>query len=117
VTLKLDKLTNRIATPACPDDYYAAFLAGTEPKDTCEHVTDNRNLIQKIFGLGEKPSPPPAVSNQQPGAPSNQPGPQQHQPPQPSWRPQAMTCTRANILPTLWTITKPPTPKRPRQGC
>jgi penicillin-binding protein 1B len=79
VTLKLDKITNRIATPACPDDYYAAFIAGTEPKDTCEHVSDNRNLIQKIFGLGEKPSPPPPVSNQQQGSPSNQPGSQQTQ--------------------------------------
>jgi penicillin-binding protein 1B len=79
VSLQLDKITNRIATPACPDDYYAAFLAGTEPKETCEHVSDNRNLIQKIFGLGEKPSPPPAVSNPQPGSPSNQPGTQQQQ--------------------------------------
>jgi penicillin-binding protein 1B len=75
--MKLDKVTNRIATPACPDDYYAAFIAGTEPTDTCEHVTDNRNLIQKIFGMGEKPSPPPPVSNQPVGSPSNQPGGQQ----------------------------------------
>ena len=79
VSLKLDKVTNRIATPACPDDYYAAFIAGTEPTDTCEHVTDNRSLIQKIFGIGEKPSPPPPVSNQPVGSPSNQPGPQQTQ--------------------------------------
>ena len=80
VTLKLDKITNRIATPACPDDYYAAFIAGTEPTDTCEHVSDNRNLIQKIFGLGDKPSSPPPVSNQPQGSPSNQPvAPQQQQ--------------------------------------
>jgi len=79
VSLKLDKVTNRVATPACPDDYYAAFLAGTEPQDTCEHVSDNRNLIQKIFGLSEKPSPPPAVSNQQQVPASNQPGGQQTQ--------------------------------------
>src|SRR5207244_3618756 len=79
VSLKLDKVTNRVATPACPDDYYAAFIAGTEPKDTCEHVSDNRNLIQKIFGLGEKPSPPPPVSNPAQGSASNQPGAQQTQ--------------------------------------
>src|SRR5438067_4402416 len=27
VSVNLDKITNRLATPACPDDYYAAFIA------------------------------------------------------------------------------------------
>src|SRR5438132_11712247 len=31
VSVNLDKITNRVATPACPDDYYAAFITGTEP--------------------------------------------------------------------------------------
>ncbi|HVC46574.1 MAG TPA: PBP1A family penicillin-binding protein [Terracidiphilus sp.] len=51
----LDNVTNLLADAACPDDYQAAFLAGTEPTDTCDHPGDHRNLFQKIFGLG-KPS-------------------------------------------------------------
>src|SRR6202040_1391790 len=36
VDVQLDKLTNRLATPSCPDDYNAAFIAGTEPNVTCD---------------------------------------------------------------------------------
>jgi penicillin-binding protein 1B len=81
VVLNLDKITNRIATATCPDDYTAAFIAGTEPKETCDQQPgDSRGFFQKIFGLGPKPLPPPAVSNpsQQPGAPNAQ-QPQQAQ--------------------------------------
>ncbi|MGB6975556.1 MAG: PBP1A family penicillin-binding protein [Terracidiphilus sp.] len=49
----LDKVTNLLADTACPDDYQTAFLAGTEPTDTCDHPADHRNLFQKIFGLGK----------------------------------------------------------------
>jgi penicillin-binding protein 1B len=49
----LDKATNLLADPACPDDYSAAFLDGTAPTDTCDHPTDHRNILQKIFGLGK----------------------------------------------------------------
>ncbi len=64
VDLRLDKVTNTISTPVCPNAYPAAFIAGTEPKDTCDHVaSDQRNFFQKIFGLGPKPLPPAAVSN------------------------------------------------------
>ena len=38
VDVQLDKLTNRLATPSCPDDYTAAFIAGTEPNQTCEQT-------------------------------------------------------------------------------
>lgn len=62
VDVRLDKVTNRIATPACPDDYTVAFIAGTEPQGDCEH-TDTRNMFQKILGLGQTP-PPPAILNQ-----------------------------------------------------
>ena len=34
--------------------YTAAFLDGTAPTDTCSHPPDQRNLFQKIFGLGNK---------------------------------------------------------------
>jgi penicillin-binding protein 1B len=49
----LDKATNLLADPACPDDYTAAFLDGTAPTDTCDHPTDHRNILQKIFGVGK----------------------------------------------------------------
>jgi penicillin-binding protein 1B len=56
----LDKTTNLLADPTCPDDYTAAFLNGTAPTDTCDHKgldgQDHRNIFQKIFGLGNKPS-------------------------------------------------------------
>jgi penicillin-binding protein 1B len=77
VNLSLDKVTNRIATATCPDDYAAAFIAGTEPKETCDQSADQRGFFSKLFGLGPKPSPPPPVSNnqqQQAGQPGQQPG-------------------------------------------
>jgi penicillin-binding protein 1B len=64
VNLNLDKLTNRIATATCPDDYNAAFILGTEPQETCDQTSaDQRGFFSKLFGLGPKPLPPPAVSN------------------------------------------------------
>jgi penicillin-binding protein 1B len=59
----LDKSTNLLADAACPNDTYtAAFLDGTQPTDTCDHAnSDQRNLFQKLFGLGEKQPPPPIV--------------------------------------------------------
>jgi penicillin-binding protein 1B len=76
VNLSLDKVTNRIATATCPDDYAAAFIAGTEPKETCDQSADQRGFFSKLFGLGPKPSPPPPVSNnqQQAAQPGQQPG-------------------------------------------
>src|SRR5207248_911793 len=74
VSLKLDKVTNRIATASCPDDYYASFIVGTEPKLTCEQSADQRNLIQKMFGIGPKPSDTTVVSNPGGAAPSNPTG-------------------------------------------
>jgi len=35
VTVKLDKVTNLVSTPACPDSYEAAFIEGSEPMETC----------------------------------------------------------------------------------
>jgi penicillin-binding protein 1B len=67
VDVQLDKTTNLLATPACPQTYTAAFIAGTEPKETCEQGTgDHRNLLQKLFGLGQPsavPPPPPAPAS------------------------------------------------------
>lgn len=78
--VSLDKNTNLLADASCPDDYTAAFLDGTQPTGTCDHPNgDQRNIFQKIFGLGSgKPgagpidsSVPPSVV--QPVAPAGQP--------------------------------------------
>lgn len=64
VQLSIDKVTNQIATPACPDDYVMAFIEGTQPTQTCEQATaDHRNFFQKVFGMEPKPAPPVPVSN------------------------------------------------------
>jgi penicillin-binding protein 1B len=52
--VNLDKTTNLLPDGACPETYTAAFLEGTEPTDTCSHPPDRRNILQKIFGLGNK---------------------------------------------------------------
>jgi penicillin-binding protein 1B len=53
-SVKIDKVTNLLADEACPDDYQAAFLDGTAPTDTCDHPPDHRNVLQKLFGIGDK---------------------------------------------------------------
>lgn len=70
VNLSLDKNTNRVATPSCPDTYTVAFIAGTEPTDTCDQAPgDHRGLLSRILGIGSpQPTPPPVI-----GAPKAQP--------------------------------------------
>ena len=78
VNVSLDKTTNLLATPSCPQDYNVAFIAGTEPKETCEQgFGDHRNVVQKIFGLGSPPvAAPPTSTNGPPqstaGTPAGQ---------------------------------------------
>ena len=62
VGVKLDKVTNLLSTASCPDSYYSAFVAGTEPRETCEHTS--------VAGL--EPSSPSAVSNTQSPQPAGQ---------------------------------------------
>ncbi|MGI9103736.1 MAG: penicillin-binding protein 1A [Terriglobales bacterium] len=58
VDVRLDKITNRLATAACPDDYTAAFIAGTEPKDSCDQpLGDHRGILTRIFGSSTPPQP------------------------------------------------------------
>jgi penicillin-binding protein 1B len=60
VDVQLDKTTNLLATPACPETYSAAFIAGTEPSETCDQTTGMRGFFSRVFGLGgEKALPPP----------------------------------------------------------
>ncbi len=67
VDVELDKATNRLASPACPDTYTEAFLAGTEPRDTCDQVPgDHRNILSRILGLGSSAPPPPKIVAQPP---------------------------------------------------
>ncbi|MGB9031385.1 MAG: transglycosylase domain-containing protein [Acidobacteriaceae bacterium] len=87
VQIQLDDTTNLLADATCPEDYTAAFLDGTQPTDTCDHsMGDQRNLFQKIFGLGQRPvtqaPPTPGVAQQPPptkAAPA-QPSQAQNQP-------------------------------------
>jgi penicillin-binding protein 1B len=65
VDVQLDKITNRLATPSCPETYTAAFVAGTEPRDTCDQGTGIRGFFSRIFGSGGNQAlpPPPAGQN------------------------------------------------------
>ena len=51
--VQIDKATNLLSDAACPESYYAAFLDGTAPADTCDHPAEHRSLLQKIFGAGK----------------------------------------------------------------
>ena len=63
VDVQLDKLTNRLATPSCPDDYTSAFIAGTEPNETCDQTGTSPGFFSRVFGLGnQKGLPPPGTT-------------------------------------------------------
>jgi penicillin-binding protein 1B len=83
VNLTLDKVTNKLATAGCPDDYEAAFIAGTEPHDTCEQPQGVAGFFQKIFGNEPKPLTPVSNGSQQQQHPPAQPGQAAQQQPQP----------------------------------
>jgi penicillin-binding protein 1B len=72
VDVQLDKGTNRLATPACPETYTAAFVAGTEPRETCDQAGGMGGFFSHLLGLGDKPLPPPPAENQ--AASDNQTG-------------------------------------------
>jgi penicillin-binding protein 1B len=66
VDVQLDKATNRLATPTCPDDYTSAFIAGTEPRETCDEGAGVKGFFSRLFG-GDKPptvATPPQVAGQ-----------------------------------------------------
>jgi penicillin-binding protein 1B len=86
VDVRIDKVTNRLSTPNCPDAYAVAFIAGTEPKDTCED-SDHKNILQRIFGFmsPQNPAPPPGSATNIPATstppPNGQPVQAQNNPP------------------------------------
>jgi penicillin-binding protein 1B len=59
VDVELDKATNRLATPACTDDYVSAFVAGTEPRETCDQPGGIRGLLSRWLSGGDRVLPPP----------------------------------------------------------
>ncbi len=71
VEVTLDKVTNRLATSTCPDDYTAEFIAGTEPHDTCDQ-SDHQGIFSRIFGMGAKPASPVSNAPQQPATQAQQ---------------------------------------------
>lgn len=73
VDLTLDKNTNRVATPSCPETYTVAFIAGTEPTDTCDQAPgDHRGLLSRILGIGTpQAAPPPVIGAGKPQPVSN----------------------------------------------
>lgn len=59
VDVQLDKITNRLATPSCPETYTIAFVAGTEPRDTCDQAAGVSGFFTRMFGgNSEKVLPP-----------------------------------------------------------
>src|SRR5579864_4328996 len=72
VDVQLDKATNRLATASCPDDYTAAFVAGTEPRETCDQGGGVVGFFSKLFGGGQKVMPVSAQpANAQDGQPQD----------------------------------------------
>ncbi len=65
VDVQLDKVTNLLATPACPQTYTSAFIVGTEPTSTCDQGGGVKGALSRIFGLGNQQAEPP--QNGQPG--------------------------------------------------
>ena len=72
VDVQLDKTTNLLATPSCPETYSVAFVAGTEPSETCDQGQGMRGFFSRVFGLGGEKALPPPPPGAQTGAP---PGP------------------------------------------
>jgi penicillin-binding protein 1B len=66
VDVQLDKITNRLATPSCPDTYTIAFVAGTEPHDTCDENKGVQGFFSRIFGGNSEKALPPPNGNFQP---------------------------------------------------
>src|ERR1700674_2844084 len=66
VDVQLDKITNRLATPSCPDTYTIAFVAGTEPRDTCDQSGGVQGFFSRIFGGNSEKALPPPTANGNP---------------------------------------------------
>ncbi|MGC1373612.1 MAG: PBP1A family penicillin-binding protein [Candidatus Sulfotelmatobacter sp.] len=74
VDVQLDKATNRIATSTCPDDYTAAFVTGTEPRETCDQQSGVAGFFSRIFGGTSKPVTPTLANGQDKQDPNKKKG-------------------------------------------
>jgi penicillin-binding protein 1B len=68
VDVQLDRLTNLLATPSCPQTYTSAFIVGTEPTSTCDQGNGIHGILSKILGLGNPQPEPPASASADPNA-------------------------------------------------
>jgi penicillin-binding protein 1B len=77
-TVRLDKVTNLLSDASCPQGYDAVFLDGTAPTQTCDQSAgDQRNVFQKLFGIGKEATVSPAAPvNGMPALPAQQTGSQ-----------------------------------------
>jgi penicillin-binding protein 1B len=73
VDVQLDKVTNRLATPNCTDDYVSAFVAGTEPRDSCDAQQGMKGFFSRIFGGGQGAQPQQAQAQPANGQDPNNP--------------------------------------------
>jgi penicillin-binding protein 1B len=89
IDVRLDKVTNRLSNASCPDAYSVAFIAGTEPTDTCDQQA-HQGFFQKLFGVNTpaNPTPPPGANKPaasvavQPAAPADPNAQAQNNPPE-----------------------------------
>ena len=57
--VRIDKITGRPADPTCPNDFTAAFLAGTIPAGTCSSMSDSgQTIIDRMLQNTNKPQEP-----------------------------------------------------------
>ncbi|HEX4485201.1 MAG TPA: PBP1A family penicillin-binding protein [Terriglobales bacterium] len=76
VEVQLDKTTNLLATAACPQTYISAFVAGTEPVQTCDQSTGVKGFFSRMLGIGGDKALPPPQANGVPRPPQNGANPQ-----------------------------------------
>jgi penicillin-binding protein 1B len=127
--VQLDKGTNLLADASCPNNTYtAAFLDGTQPTDTCDHINgDQRGIFQKLFGLGEKSAMPdlppgnhPTVVGQQatPAQPGQQASQTSSQSPSPTVADYGQTKKKRGFFSKLFGVgkneDKKPAPEPPQ---
>jgi penicillin-binding protein 1B len=74
VDVALDKTTNRLATSSCTDDYTSAFVAGTEPRETCDQQTGVAGFFSRVFGGTSKPLTPTLAGGQDQQDPNKKKG-------------------------------------------
>jgi penicillin-binding protein 1B len=76
VDVQLDKATNLLATAGCPNTYTSAFVAGTEPVQTCDQSTGVKGFFSRMLGIGGDKALPPPQANGVPRPPENGAPPQ-----------------------------------------